>query len=538
MRRTNALQRDPNLAKAFDNIASMFAPPSGSDFLASAKMQSERADAARLAEIYNYAKDPSFNRELFDRKLVAAGRATPNQSFYSVDQGNIVLKRGQDVRATTDLEQERIRGRNAVMLEQAKPVILGQDQTGFIPGSTQAAAGFRPMLQGKMEFDANKTYRMPDGTTGAGPYMPTSDQVVATVMQGQLDKGAVTPQAVVGSKLGTPLQTQGPNGPIYEAPGDAMARGARPADTDAPARADNFVAMGPDGKSFNFLGYARNGPNGLEIINQATGQPQPNVIRREGSQGGLSFESDGKGGIKLSTGNAAGQPTGRVNDLMRAESEGNRAVNELIPLLENLRQDDLGAAGNINDLMTNYGAQVAPGLARPDVTGRRNQLRATTLSLAKALLGDDRLSDADRRAAEAVSVSNGIDESLPGAQAKIASLIVLNAYRAAYAKSVRQGQQLPPLSPQIVGQMVDQKLIPLTVAEMYVRNNFTAREPTTGPVPGVQTPQLPGAAGVAAPPAQPGAPQQPVRVGTIEEARQLPSGTPIILPDGSPGRVP
>jgi hypothetical protein len=30
----------------------------------------------------------------------------------------------------------------------------------------------------------------------------------------------------------------------------------------------------------------------------------------------------------------------------------------------------------------------------------------------------------------------------------------------------------------------------------------------------------------------------PVRVQTVEEARKLPSGTPIILPDGRPGRVP
>jgi hypothetical protein len=31
---------------------------------------------------------------------------------------------------------------------------------------------------------------------------------------------------------------------------------------------------------------------------------------------------------------------------------------------------------------------------------------------------------------------------------------------------------------------------------------------------------------------------QPVRVGSPDEARRLPSGTPIILPDGTQGRVP
>jgi hypothetical protein len=496
MRYRNAMQRDPNLAKAFDNLAGLFAPPSGSDYLASAKMQSERAEAARLAEIYNYAKDPSFNRELFDRKLVAAGRATPNQSFYSVDQGNLTSRNNNAADNTRQLEQTRLQETGQTTRTLLAPV--PKDATRFNPPSVQEFFKVDPTQIGVVAAAPGERNFLPGGGVLDGTPKPeTMDEAKARVFREmpQNQQRAITfgptpvEQVIMGDRTTNVTRPE--------------SLGQAPVDTTAPTRTDNFQAMGADGKSFNFLGYTRNGPNGVEVINQATGQVQPNVIRREGTQGGMSFESDGKGGIKLSTGNAAGQPTGRVNDLMRAESEGNRAVNELIPLFGNLREDDLGARGAVNDLMTNYGAQVAPGMARPDVAGRRNQLRATTLSLAKALLGDDRLSDADRRAAEAVSVSNGIDESLPGARAKIASLIVLNAYRASYAKSVREGQQLPPLSPQIVGQMVDNKVIPAEIARQYVQNNFNAQPQTGGPVSGVQVPPgLPGAPQAAAPTAQ------------------------------------
>jgi soluble lytic murein transglycosylase-like protein len=57
--------------------------------------------------------------------------------------------------------------------------------------------------------------------------------------------------------------------------------------------------------------------------------------------------------------------------------------------------------------------------------------------------------------------------------------------------------------------------------------------PASGPVPQDGSVAIPGAGGATASP-----PPAPVRVQTPEDARRLPSGTPIILPDGSAGRVP
>ncbi len=278
--------------------------------------------------------------------------------------------------------------------------------------------------------------------------------------------------------------------PVIMSPGAAVRQGAAPVQSQSADKVDNYLAVGPDGKELRFLG--RIGPNG-QIVDANTGQPVPNVVRREGTQGGMSFETDGKGGMRLVTGNTAGQTQGRVTRLQEQSSEAGRAVNELTALYNNLRPDDVGVSGVVNDALTNYGGQIAPGLARPDVTGTRNQMKVTTLSLAKTLLGDDRLSDADRRAAEAVSVSGGIDESVTGARAKLASLIVLNAYRQRYADTVRQGQKLAPLSPQVVGQLVDEKVVEPAIAQEYIQNNFARGPQQGGIIPGVNTPQMPGA---------------------------------------------
>ena len=191
------------------------------------------------------------------------------------------------------------------------------------------------------------------------------------------------------------------------------------------------------------------------------------------------------------TGNAAGQTNSRTTDLLRNEADNGRAVNELSSLFDHLRQDDLGVAGNVNELLTNYGAQMFPDLARPDVSATRAQLNATTLGIARALVNDDRLSDADRRAAKEVMVSGGLGESLPGAKAKLAALIALSAYRAKYANTVRTGgASLPPLDGAMLGRLADDGDISPAIAEVYSRDVLNrSAEPQDSIIPGVANPE-------------------------------------------------
>jgi len=179
-----------------------------------------------------------------------------------------------------------------------------------------------------------------------------------------MEKGGLDDQLLIDRILGvqTPVKVDGPDGPTYMTPGEAVRTWASAYERPTAERLENYLAIGPNNEEKRFVGYV--GPDG-GIYDAATRRPVPNVIRKEGTGGGLSFETDGQGGIKLSTGNAAGNTTVRVTDLQRQETEAGRAANELTALFDTLRPDDLGAAGNINELLTNYGAQMFPTLARP-----------------------------------------------------------------------------------------------------------------------------------------------------------------------------
>lgn len=112
---------DPQMGAVFNGIARMFAPMKGQEVYAYAKARSEAADAARLAELYDMAKSPAFDRSMFDRVGTAAGRWTPNQSFYSVDQGNATTLRATGMQQAGALERERVQQAGALERQNALP---------------------------------------------------------------------------------------------------------------------------------------------------------------------------------------------------------------------------------------------------------------------------------------------------------------------------------------------------------------------------------------------------------------------------------
>lgn len=99
--RSNQYFNNPAFAQAAANLQSLFAPPSGGDAAGWALANARRDEAGRLSELFDLAKDPNFNRQLFDRVGVAAGAFNPNQSYYSVDTADATARRGQDVTAAT-----------------------------------------------------------------------------------------------------------------------------------------------------------------------------------------------------------------------------------------------------------------------------------------------------------------------------------------------------------------------------------------------------------------------------------------------------
>lgn len=92
----------PQFAQAASNLASLFEPPSGADAAGWATANAKRAEAARMAEQFNYRNDPNFNQQTFDRGNVALGLYNPTQSYQAQDQNDATQRYGYDTRSATD----------------------------------------------------------------------------------------------------------------------------------------------------------------------------------------------------------------------------------------------------------------------------------------------------------------------------------------------------------------------------------------------------------------------------------------------------
>jgi hypothetical protein len=170
------------LAEAFNNLAGMFAPPSGTELAGYATANAKREESQRLAEFYSYANTPNFDRERFDRLGVAAGRYNPNQSYYGVDQGNAVLRRGQDIDANTRMEQTRLQESGQTTRTMLAPVPQGG--TRFNPPSVADMYSVPQTQIGVIETKPGERATLPDGRIIEGPAKPMSlDESKAGVFQ-------------------------------------------------------------------------------------------------------------------------------------------------------------------------------------------------------------------------------------------------------------------------------------------------------------------------------------------------------------------
>lgn len=86
---------DPSLGAAFENIASLFAPMSGSDLAGYPAADLNRGKAA--SELQKQGLIDMFAQGGDDRIGIAAGLYAPNQSYHAVNTANDTARRGQDI---------------------------------------------------------------------------------------------------------------------------------------------------------------------------------------------------------------------------------------------------------------------------------------------------------------------------------------------------------------------------------------------------------------------------------------------------------
>lgn len=291
--RLNRFYNDEGIGRGFQNIAGAFAPPDASDQLAGQRAVAVRDEARRLSDYYAAAQNPAISRQDLDRLGIAVGRFNPNQSFYSVDQGNATTLRTNAADNARAQQVERLQQEGLNLRSITAPLSEGQTRAPGL-GKFFGMPDLPENTQGGVTLSQGQTYTGPNGFTAQGAPKPLStDEVKAAGMQGlpATDLRSI----VMGA---APVETvQTPEGPRIRYRDQAV--NMEPAATPvAPQSATNYTT--PDGKQGTAV--LRNGM----LMDSQTGAPIPQGSRQfstavQGDQDatGIGKANVGKAGQQL-----------------------------------------------------------------------------------------------------------------------------------------------------------------------------------------------------------------------------------------------
>jgi hypothetical protein len=229
--RSNQYFNNPAFAQAAQNLSSLFEPPSGADAAGWATADAKKADAQRLADFYAYQTGPEYDRAKADRMGVGAGVYTPNQSFYSVDQGNLTSRQNNAATNATSRENNRLSELGnlfgSVSQDAVRPAIPAELATQFgAPDALPAIQGNRSPLS-ETQVNAQRIQSMSPELQDAIAFGSTPVENVVTPegprIQTRLDAIGEQPLVKDGGGLAVTLPdgttvTQG-SGKISEAGG-------------------------------------------------------------------------------------------------------------------------------------------------------------------------------------------------------------------------------------------------------------------------------------------------------------------------------
>lgn len=362
---TNRYYNDPALGAAFSNLAGMFAPPSGADLSGYATAAAKKEEAARLAELFNYAKDPAVQQDVFDRLGQATGQWTPAQGYYGVNVG------AQTSRANNAADNQRALQTNAADNERALRAAAMENQRSAI---TSLYGSLAPgEIAPAVPADIAGLVGLPGIDQRAGAPKPlTESEFKAQQQQRLLESGQLNDQMLLDTILGaeTPVQAVGPNGePMFMSPGEAVRTGA-PAyvNKGAQAKPQNAVALMPDRKT---RVPAIQGPDG-KWVHAQTGQQLPEGIeifdlpKAEGSAADVGFAPT----------------TANQTSANNQEAEVTRALSTL-DLYENLISNNPGSIGLVglirgtaqNTAATLQDLAASFGKSAPELEAAANTIR-------------------------------------------------------------------------------------------------------------------------------------------------------------------
>lgn len=266
----NRFFNNPQFAMVASNLANMFAPPSGSDEFGYARAASEREQAGRLRDLWVQAGED------FDRRGMASGQWAPNQSLYSVDQGNATTRRGQDVAAATS---------RANNLQTSQYGLMGDLAT------TVVKPGERALGTTVLDDDIATAVGLQPGMAVEGRQAPLStDEWQSILQQRDVQENPLMAQDYARDGMST-VKTIGPDGqPQYVPEGRAATLGL-PAYQDQGGRAGQELIQWYDAGT-DTRGTAVFDPNvgGMRPMDGSPPMPPTAIVVKPGEPTGTSAE--------------------------------------------------------------------------------------------------------------------------------------------------------------------------------------------------------------------------------------------------------
>lgn len=486
MPRTRTALIDPTqLREGFSSLASAFAPPTAQEMLAGAKIRETNQKVQQIADLYSMAGGSDVDQARLDRLAGIAGAYSPNQSLTAVGMNNATSVRTNAADNERALTQTRLQQRGE--LDRAMLAPVGAGGTRFVPGSIASAYGVPETQTGVVSLNPGDRAVLPDGRTLDGAPKPlTDDQLRASILAGLPEN-----ERRAWGLGNTPVETvQSPGGPRIAFRADAVGQAPAPAQTAptnlARLQAERAALPPGDPRAAEFDAAIAAEGRGV------TADPYRNTTEQELAKRHAEIVKVGSGATAMA-GNLD-----RLEALLANMSTG--------ALAERKAQ----VAGYARDLgLTDVAASLTGGKL-----DQIQAVRAIIERLAPGLRTPGSGAQSDRelqnflRSLPSLSNTPGgnriILDTLRGAAQQ-------QAQAADYARQAQAG----------------------TLAKFEAERRIAALQSPFARFGGEGSAAQPDAAAGGAP-----RQQEPVAVSTPEEARRLPSGTPIRLPDGSVGRVP
>ena len=335
---------DPALGEAFNNIASIFAPPGAQDLVGYATAKAKKEDAERLAWLFANANDPLASARSAVTGVQTFGN-TPS-GFFQTDATN---RRGQDVTASTSIannaaDNTRALATNAADNERALATNTADNSRSFAEtmyGMTLAPGEMTVPLPSSV---ADMYSVEPRGTIAGAPKPLSLTEQQALERQDLIAGGDLTNQMMLDAILGeqAPVKVVDASGNVtYATPGSAIGQTPFIDAGNAPAK-EIYSYVTPDGQQ----GSATFDPSSGVLNDVATGAVLP--------QGTKTMKLQGEDATAM-----AGTPS-NVTLGQRTVAEATYAKTRL-DSYRKLLQDNPGAAG-VPGMIRGFAQDVVSGI--------------------------------------------------------------------------------------------------------------------------------------------------------------------------------